>query len=88
MVCCKVSVRGGLLGLRVAEIPNLTGANLVGARMLGLDLVGANLSGADLYTAEDLTQEQIDETSGHADANLPEGLERPRDWLLEGERES
>ncbi len=66
---------------------NLTGASLVGCRMLGVDLVSANLSGADLRTAEDLTQEQINETRGDADTNLPEGLGRPKDWGLETERE-
>ena len=66
---------------------DLAVANLVGCRMLGVDLVGANLRSADLRTAKDLTQEQINETSGDADTNLPEGLEQPKDWALETDHE-
>jgi hypothetical protein len=51
-------------------------------------LVSANLSGADLRTAEDLTQEQINETRGDANTNLPEGLGRPNSWRPETEHES
>jgi uncharacterized protein YjbI with pentapeptide repeats len=62
---------------------NLRGANLVGARMIGVDLEGADLCGADLRTAEDLTQEQLIESRGDKNTQLPEGLNHPTGWSSE-----
>jgi uncharacterized protein YjbI with pentapeptide repeats len=59
---------------------NLKRANLVGARLIGVDLERTDLSGADLRTAEDLTQEQLTESLGDENTQLPEGLKRPAKW--------
>jgi uncharacterized protein YjbI with pentapeptide repeats len=59
---------------------NLRRANLVGARMIGVDLERTDLRGADLRTAEDLTQEQLAESLGDENTQLPEGLKRPAKW--------
>jgi Pentapeptide repeats (8 copies) len=71
-----------LANLKGADLSgaNLRGANLVGARMIGVDLERADLCGADLRTAEDLTQEQLTESVGDKDTQLPEGLKHPAGW--------
>ncbi len=72
-----------LANLRGADMrdADLDGANLIGARLLGVDLTGASLCGVDLSTAEDLTEEQIEETLGDENTQLPEEIPRPAHWL-------
>lgn len=71
-----------LANLKGADLSgaNLRKANLVGARMIGVDLERADLRGADLRTAEDLTPEQLAESFGDKNTQLPEGLNHPASW--------
>jgi len=71
-----------LANLKGADLSgaDLRRANLVGARMIGVDLERTDLRGADLRTAEDLTQEQLAESFGDKDTQLPEGLKHPAGW--------
>ncbi len=64
----------------------LEGANLAGADLSGADLNGANLAGADLSDADlsgglYLTQAQIGQALGNKGTRLPDGLQRPENWL-------
>ena len=56
---------------------NLTEAFLTEANLWGADLSGANLSGADLRGAIFLFQEQLEETTGDENTQLPSNLEPP-----------
>jgi uncharacterized protein YjbI with pentapeptide repeats len=50
----------------------------------GANLAGAWLQGADLTGAHHLTQAQLDVAYGDRQTQLPDGLERPANWMLVG----
>jgi hypothetical protein len=90
--------RTNLVGADLSRA-NLSGANLSGAFLWGADLrgaflwraflsgaflSGAFLSGAALKYAKELTREQLEQSLGDENTELPEGLDMPRSWV-EGE---
>jgi uncharacterized protein YjbI with pentapeptide repeats len=58
----------------------LKGAYFGSAHLKGAYLGFAQIKGADLRGVEGLTQDQVDQTSGDAATQLPEGLTRPKHW--------
>ncbi len=67
---------------------NLSGAklwraNLWGVLLGGADLRGANLSGANLSKVKLLAQDQLEETTGDEDTQLPPNLKPPAHWGVE-----
>ncbi len=59
---------------------NLSGANLSDAVLHRTNLDDVDLSDAHLSSAKGLTQEQINQTNGNKDMQLPEGLIHPEHW--------
>ena len=79
------NLRGANLTLANLKGTDLRGAdlreaNLVGARLIACDFEGADLRGTDLRTAEDLTAEQLQETVGNQETQLPDYVPRPERW--------
>ena len=82
-----------------AEQANFSGANLRGADFSSAILTGAEFSGADVHNAifgaadlrssdlsavRNLTQAQIEEAYGNTETKIPEDLDVPYHWVLEG----
>jgi hypothetical protein len=80
--------RALLQGADLREKADLREANLVGANLTGANLTGANLTGANLTGAESLTQEQLQQASGDEDTKLLEGLERPKSWTQDEDKQA
>jgi len=69
-------------GLSFADLSlaTLQNADLSGADLSYTDLTEANLSGANLSIVWHLTQEQLEETTGDENTQLPPDLKPPAHW--------
>ena len=78
------SIKPDLCGEPLSEADlrdaDLSGANLSGAVLSEVNLSEANLSGADLRGAIFLFQEQLEETTGDENTQLPSNLKPPAHW--------
>jgi uncharacterized protein YjbI with pentapeptide repeats len=67
---------------------NFRRAVLREADLKGANLQGANLQGANLQGVKHLTQEQLELALGDETTNLPQGLDRPKSWTRDDEKQT